>query len=166
VAQVVIASPDKDLAQCVRGARVVKLDRIRKTTMDEDGVRARFGVGPASIPDFLALTGDSADGIPGLPRWGERSAAAVLGRWLHVDAIPDDETRWQVQVRGAAALARSLRAHRAEAKLYVRLATLVTDAPIEHGLEALAWRGADGEALDDVCRELGMDAARFALPRR
>ena len=109
VEQVVIASPDKDLAQCVRGNRVVCADRLRKKTLDEAGVVEKFGVPPASIPDWLALVGDSADGYPGLPRWGAKSAAAVLARWLHIDRIPDQARDWGVAVRGAEALAASLR---------------------------------------------------------
>ena len=166
VEQVVIASPDKDLTQCVRGDRVVTWDRMRGITLDEPGVVAKFGVGPASIPDWLALVGDTADGIPGVPRWGAKSAAAVLARWRHVDDIPDDPTAWEIKVRGAASLAASLAAHRDEARLWRRLATLRTDAPIETGREALAWRGAEPEGLAAVCAELGIDPASVALPVR
>jgi len=164
VAQVVIASPDKDLTQCVRGDRVVTWDRMRGVTLDEAGVVAKFGVGPASIPDWLALVGDTADGIPGVPRWGAKSAASVLARWHHVDAIPDDPAAWDVKVRGAASLAGSLAAHRDEARLWRRLATLRTDAPIEAGVEALAWRGADAALLPAVCAELGVAPGSVGLP--
>lgn len=164
--QIVLCSPDKDLAQCVRGERVVLWDRRRDQTLDEGGVREKFGVAPASIPDYLALVGDAADGIPGIPRWGARSAAVVLARYGHIDAIPDDVGAWAVKVRGAAALAESLRSRRADALLYRRLATLRTDAKLEDDLLAsLAWSGADRDALAALCEEL--DDARFAerVPR-
>jgi 5'-3' exonuclease len=156
VAQVVICSPDKDLAQCVRGTRVVCLDRIHRSIRDESGVRERFGIAPASIPDWLALVGDDSDGIPGVPRWGERSASIVLDRYQHLEAIPDDASQWQVTVRGAAALAQSLRGHRAEVELYRRLATLRTDVPLDEEVEALEWRGARPD-LRVLCQELGAD---------
>lgn len=148
VERVLLCTPDKDLAQCVRGRRVVGLDRMRRRLLDEDGVRARFGVGPGSIPDWLALVGDDADGIPGVPRWGERSASAVLGRWARLEAIPDHHFRWEVPVRGALALAESLRAHRQAALLYRRLATLRTDVPLAEDLEALRWRGAGAAGME------------------
>jgi 5'-3' exonuclease len=147
VAQVVICSPDKDLAQCVRGQDVVCLDRMRKKTLDEAGVRVKFGVGPASIPDWLALVGDSADGYPGIPRWGAKSASAVLGAHPHLEEIPDDPRAWAVPVRGAAALAASLAEHRADALLFRRLATLRLDAPLAESLDDLCWRGADARSL-------------------
>jgi len=156
VERVLICTPDKDLAQCVRGRRVVGFDRMRRLVLDEDGVKEKFGVGPGSIPDFLALVGDDADGIPGLPRWGARSAGAVLGRYGHLEAIPDLHTGWEVPVRGARALAESLRAHRKEALLYRTLATLRTDVPLLEDLEALRWRGPDGPALEAVLAELGL----------
>lgn len=162
VEQVVIASPDKDLAQCVVGERVVLLDRRRQQLTDEAGVKAKFGVLPESIPDWLALVGDAADGIPGVPRWGAKSAAAVLAHCVHLDAIPDEASRWPVKVRGAEALAASLAANREPALLYRRLATLVRDAPIQERLEALEWRGADPERLRALCAELG----EKDLPRR
>jgi 5'-3' exonuclease len=159
VAQVIIASPDKDLCQCVRGDRVLTWDRMRNTRLDEAGVIAKFGVEPASIPDWLALVGDSADGIPGVPKWGAKSAAAVLARWKHVDAIPDDPAQWELNVRGAAALAESLRARRADSILYRTLATLRTDAPIDVTPAALAWRGVDADALGALCDELEVERA-------
>jgi 5'-3' exonuclease len=165
VARVVIATPDKDLAQCVRGDRVVTWDRLRDKVLDEAGVIAKFGVPPPSIPDLLALVGDDADGIPGLPRWGARSAAAVLARWRHLDAIPDDEARWEVPVRGRAALAEVLRARRGDAVLYRRLATLRTDAPIDPSIAAVAWRGVDPGRLADVCAEVGVEPASLDLAR-
>ncbi len=163
IAHVVIASPDKDLTQCVRGDRVITWDRMRNTRLDEAGVIAKFGVGPASIPDWLALVGDTADGIPGVPKWGAKSAAAVLARWKHVDAIPDDPARWEVNVRSAAALADNLRARREDAKLYRVLATLRTDSPIDVTPGALAWRGADASALGAICDELEVEVASLGL---
>jgi len=142
VDQVVVCSPDKDFAQCVRGTRVVTLDRMRRRLFDEEGVKEKFGVPPASIPDWLALVGDDADGIPGVPRWGAKSAAVVLARYGRIEAIPDRERDWDVAVRGAAALAESLRAHREAASLYRTLATLRTDVPLAEDLEGLRYRGA------------------------
>jgi 5'-3' exonuclease len=164
VEQVVICSPDKDLTQCVRGARVVCLDRMRSKTLDEDGVRAKFGVLPKSIPDWLALVGDSADGYPGIPRWGAKSASAVLAAYGRVERIPDDAGEWTVKVRGATALAESLRAGRADAALYRRLATLREDAPLPETLDDLRWRGpprlADASAVARL--ELGGLVGRAA----
>jgi 5'-3' exonuclease len=154
--QVVIASPDKDLAQCVRGEQVVMLDRRRRKVIDEAGVRARFGVAPASIPDWLALVGDSADGYPGLPGWGERSASAVLARWGAIEKIPDAASAWNVSVRGAERLAATLRERRDEALLYKRLATLRLDVPIQESLADLEWRGARPE-LRSFCQRIGFD---------
>ena len=105
VEQVVICTPDKDLKQCVRGTKVVTLDRLRRTVSDEAAVRAKYGIEPRSIPDWLALVGDTADGYPGLPRWGEKSASAVLGRYVRLEAIPDDHRDWECDVRGAMSLA-------------------------------------------------------------
>jgi len=155
VEQVVICTPDKDLAQCVRGSWVVCFDRMRRRTLDEPGVLAKFGVPPASIPDWLGLVGDSADGIPGVPRWGGKSAAALLTRYGHVEAIPGEEAQWSVAVRGAAALAKSLREHGREATLYRHLATLRTDVPLAEGLDDLRWRGARRPELTRLCHEIG-----------
>jgi 5'-3' exonuclease len=152
VEQVVICSPDKDLTQCVRGTRVVCLDRRQRKLMDEAGVREKFGVAPSSLPDWLALVGDSADGYPGLPRWGAKSASAVLGRYARLEGIPEYEREWEVSVRGAAALGASLRAHRTEAALFRCLATLRTDAELPESLEDLRWRGARRDELEEVCR--------------
>jgi 5'-3' exonuclease len=148
VERVLVCSPDKDLAQCVRGARVVGFDRMRRRLFDEDAVRARFGVAPSSIPDWLALVGDDADGIPGVPRWGERSASALLGRFGRLESIPDSADGWGVAVRGAARLAESLRAHREQALLYRTLATLRTDVPLAEGLDDLRCRGPRRDALE------------------
>jgi len=155
VERVLICSPDKDLAQCVVGERVVTLDRRRRIVLDEAGVREKFGVPPASIPDWIALVGDSADGIPGIPRWGARSAAAVLERYGRIDAIPEDPTSWTVRVRGAATLAENLNTRREEAALYRRLAVLRTDVPLGETLGDLEWRGAVREELEPLCAELG-----------
>jgi 5'-3' exonuclease len=166
VERILLCTPDKDLAQCVRGREVVGFDRMRRKLLDEAGVREKFGVAPASIPDWLALVGDTADGIPGLPRWGERSAGAVLARYGHLEQIPDLHARWDVPVRGALALAESLRAHREEALLYRRLATLRTDAPLAEDLEALRWRGADPDGLARIAEVLGDRELADRLPRR
>jgi 5'-3' exonuclease len=155
VEQILICTPDKDMAQCVRGSRVVCLDRMRRKVIDELAVVEKYGVPPRSIPDWLALVGDSADGYPGIARWGAKSAAAVLARYGHLEAIPDHERDWGLVVRGASTLATSLRDHRDEAYLYRRLATLRTDAPIAETLDDLRWQGARRAALTDLCRELG-----------
>ena len=166
VERVVICSPDKDLAQCVAGTRVVCLDRLRRKTLDEPGVVAKFGVGPKSIPDWLALVGDSADGFPGIPRWGEKSAAAVLALYEHLEAIPASHDDWAVDVRGAAALAASLAARRDDALLFRRLATLRTDVPLSESLDELWWHGPRAE-LADLCVEIGYESfvERLARPR-
>jgi 5'-3' exonuclease len=155
VEQVLICTPDKDMAQCVHGSRIVCFDRMRRRTLDEPAVVEKFGVLPASIPDWLALVGDDADGIPGVPRWGGKSASALLARYGHLEEIPDLESQWTVVVRGAAALAESLREHREEANLYRRLATLRTDVPLAEGIEDLRWRGALRPALTRLCHEIG-----------
>jgi 5'-3' exonuclease len=141
VAQVVICTPDKDLAQCVRGARVVQLDRRAKEVRDEPGVVKKFGVPPASIPDWLALVGDSADGYPGLPGWGAVSAATVLARYERLEDIPKLALEWNVSVRGAMRLATTLAEQRERALLFRTLATLRRDAPIGAGVDRLRWRG-------------------------
>jgi 5'-3' exonuclease len=154
VEQILIASPDKDLAQCVRGTHVVCLDRMRKNLLDEAGVRAKFGVTPAQIPDYLALVGDTADGIPGIPRWGAKSSAAVLSAHGTLENIPDSAAAWQVSVRGAAALAESLASRRSEAALYKRLATLRVDVPLAENLADLRYRGAARTDLEALAVEL------------
>jgi len=141
VDQVVVCTPDKDLAQCVRGGRVVQLDRRRREIRDEAGVVKKFGVPPASIPDWLALVGDAADGFPGLPGWGAASAAAVLARYGHLEAIPEPAAAWDVPVRGAARLAATLAEQRERAQLFRTLATLRADAPIGVDVDALRWTG-------------------------
>ena len=163
--RVVIASPDKDLAQCVVGDRVILLDRRKGATLDADGVRAKFGVPPASIPDYLALVGDAADGYPGLPGWGAKSAAAVLDRYGHLEAIPDSHGVWDVRVRGAARLARALREGRADAELFRTLATLRRDAPVTDRLADLEWHGVPREPWLALCEALGLGHLR-ARPHR
>ena len=159
VARIVICSPDKDLAQCVRGSRVVTRDRRRGRTFDEAGVHERWGVGPASIPDYLALVGDSADGFPGLPGWGARSTSTVLAKFGHLEAIPDSGADWQVDVRSAATLSAVLRDRWDDAILFRRLATLRTDAPLpQRDPEELRWRGARRKEFGELCRELGRPA--------
>jgi 5'-3' exonuclease len=154
VEQVLIASPDKDLAQCVVGTRVVCLDRMRKKLLDELGVQAKFGVQPAQIPDYLALVGDSADGIPGIPRWGAKSAAALLTAHGTLEGIPDSAADWRISVRGAAALAESLASRRADALLFKKLATLRLDLPLAEDLAAMAYRGAHRTALEAIAERL------------
>lgn len=156
VEQVVIATPDKDLCQCVVGERVITWDRMRDRRFDDAGVRARLGVAPASVPDLLALVGDDADGIPGLPRWGAKTAAQVLTRYPHLEDIPRTGA-WDVPVRGAAKLAEILTAQWDDAVLYRTLATLRLDAPIACTLDDLAWPGADRAALGALCDELEID---------
>jgi 5'-3' exonuclease len=146
------------LAQCVRGQRIVLVDRLRKKTTDEAGVIEKYGVTPASIPDWLALVGDAADGIPGIPRWGARSAAAALRACDHIEGIPDDPAAWRFKVRGAVPLAESLRDRRDEALLYRTLATLRRDAPLAETVDELEWRGANRRRLRSLCRELGDDS--------
>jgi 5'-3' exonuclease len=155
VERVIVCSPDKDLAQCVQGERVVCFDRMRRKRLDERGVVEKFGVHPESIPDWLALVGDTADGYPGIPRWGAKSAAAVLAVYGHLEHIPDDAAAWKVPVRGAGALAASLAAHREEALLYRHLATLRTDVPLAESLDDLRWRGPDAAALGAIAAEWG-----------
>ncbi|MBW2210800.1 MAG: flap endonuclease [Deltaproteobacteria bacterium] len=155
VEQVVICSPDKDLCQCVRGKEVVTLDRRRDIVLDEAGVRDKFGVSPESIPDYLALVGDAADGIPGIERWGAKSASLVLAKLTHIENISDDYEEWGVKVRGGATLAHNLSEHRADAMLYRTLATLRTDVPISESLQDLRWTGPDRPALEALCEELG-----------
>jgi 5'-3' exonuclease len=164
VEQVVICSPDKDLAQCVRGSQVVLFDRMRQNLFDEAAVVRKFGVAPASIPDWLALVGDSSDGYPGLPRWGAVSAASVLARYLRLEDIPDQERTWTVSVRGAAALGQSLRAGRQDALLFRRLARLRTDVPLGEALDDLRWRGARRAALEALCAEIGEDEVAARMP--
>jgi 5'-3' exonuclease len=156
VERVVVLTPDKDMAQLVReDGRVVQYDRRKREFMDADGVRARFGVSPASIPDYLALVGDAADGYPGIPGWGKLSAATVLRRYPHLEDIPDSVARWDVGVRGAPSLAASLRDHREQALLFRELATLVTNVPLTETLDDLRWRGARPAEFRALAERLG-----------
>jgi 5'-3' exonuclease len=154
VEQVRILTPDKDLGQCVVGARVVQVDRRQERVIDEAGVLAARGVAPASIPDLLALTGDEADGIPGLPGIGAKTAAALLGAYGHLENIPDDPRTWKVAVRGAEKVARVLAEHREEALLYRRLATLRTDVPLAEPLADLRFQGVPRERFEAWCDAL------------
>ena len=164
VEQVVICTPDKDLAQMVRGQQVVCLDRRREITLDEAGVHLKFGVAPASIPDYLALVGDAADGIPGIPRWGAKSSGAVLGRYIHLEQIPDNANFWDVKVRGAAAIAASLAERREEARLYRELATLRLDVPLAESLDQLEWKGVRRPGFQELCAELGITGLSVPKP--
>jgi len=141
VSQVMICTPDKDLAQCVSGNRVVQLNRRTRTTIDEAGVVQKLGVPPASIPDYLALVGDSADGYPGLQGWGAKSSATVLAKFNHIETIPADSREWGVKVAGASNLAATLCRDREQALLFRTLATLRTDIPLFKDVEELRWVG-------------------------
>jgi len=168
VERVVILSPDKDMAQCVRpDGRVVTFNRREGKFYDAAGVEEKYGVPPESIPDYLALVGDAADGFPGLPGWGARSSATVLQRYPHLEDIPDSVNAWDLKVRGAASLARTLKEDRDEAMLFRELATLRTDAPIpEHEPEELRWRGVDREAFADMAARLRSPRLLERLPGR
>lgn len=141
VSRVVICTPDKDLAQCVQGSRVVQRDRRRQITRDEQGVLQKFGVLPPSIPDYLALVGDAADGYPGLPGWGAKSAAAVLSRYGHLEAIPEEPREWRVSVSNLIGLAETLKAGREQVHLFRNLATLRADLPLFQSADELLWKG-------------------------
>ncbi len=161
VEQVRVLTPDKDLGQVVRGRRVVQVDRMRRREYDEAGVRARLGVAPASVPDLLALVGDTADGIPGLVGFGAKTAAALLTRYDHLEAIPTDASDWDVDVRGAARLARTLADHRDDAGFYRELATLVTDVELPHtDLDELAFTGVPRERYLAWCERIGSEGLR------
>ncbi|PYX34004.1 MAG: flap endonuclease [Acidobacteria bacterium] len=162
VERVIICTPDKDLGQCVRGQRVVQLNRRTRVTLDEAGVVQKFGVLPESIPDYLALVGDTADGYPGLPGWGAKSSAAVLARFVHLESIPADHREWQVKVTGAASLAATLVRERERALLFRTLATLRTDIPLFQNVDQLRWSGPT-PAFDSVAARL--DSA-VTEPRR
>jgi 5'-3' exonuclease len=164
VDQVVICTPDKDLAQCVRGTRVVLFDRMRRRLLDEGAVKAKFGVLPESIPDWLALVGDDADGYPGLPGWGAKTAAAVLSRYRRLEDIPDHDGTWAVPVRGASGVAQRLRDRRADAFLFRSLARLRTDVPLAETLEDLRWRGSRRRELEQVCAEIGETEVAARMP--
>jgi 5'-3' exonuclease len=166
--QIVICSVDKDLSQLVDGERIVLRDRMRRVTYDEAGVVEKFGVAPASIPDYLALVGDSSDGYPGLPGWGSKSAGSVLARWEHLEAIPPSALDWDVPVRNASRLAATLEQQRESALLYRTLATLNRDSAIEGAtpsLDDLEWRGVPRDRFMALCDELGFDTVRERVHR-
>ena len=165
VDQVRIMSPDKDMAQCLRGDRVVQIDRRQRKLTDEATFRALKGFGPASVPDFLALVGDTADGIPGLRGFGDKGASAVIGAYEHIEAIPEHAFQWTVKPRGALALAATLAAHREEALFYRKLATLVDTAPLAESLDDLCFRGVPRARFEAWCDEVGATTIRTA-PRR
>lgn len=158
VDKVLMATVDKDMCQCVIDQRVVCWDRWKDATLDRDGVIAKHGVEPASIPDLLALVGDTADGIPGLDGWGKSSAAKLLAHYKHIVDIPADHTTWKVSIRGADKLAATLNANRETAELYRVLATLRIDCPIPCSPDELAWRGVDRDKLGAICEVLGVSA--------
>lgn len=157
VDQIVIATPDKDCAQCVIDDFVVMLDRRRQIVMNEAGVWEKFGVGPISIPDYLALVGDAADGIPGVPAWGAKSAGALLAEYTRLDQIPASEEDWSITVRGAARLAASLRDNMEDALLFRELTTLRRDVPLTESFAELEWRGAHRSQFLALCDEFGFD---------
>lgn len=156
VDQVVICSPDKDLAQMVRGQRVVCLDRRREIVYDQDGVVEKFGVQPESIPDYLGLVGDAADGIPGIPKWGAKTSGIVLSHYGHIESIPGDAKDWDVEVRGAAGIAASLAGRLDDALFYRQLATLRLDVGLEETLDDLRWRGINRPVFEEFCAGTGI----------
>jgi 5'-3' exonuclease len=163
VERVILCTPDKDLAQCVRGTRIVQLNRRTRVTLDERGVVQKFGVSPGSIPDYLALVGDSADGYPGLRGWGAKSSAAVLGKFGHLESIPADWREWHVNAANASALAATLIRERDCALLFRTLATLRTDLPLFEDVDQLRWKGPT-PSFDEMAARL--DAARTETRRR
>ena len=163
--KIVICSVDKDLMNLVDGSRVVVWDRRRNLTYTDAEVVERFGVSPYSIPDYLALVGDSADGIPGVPRWGAKSTATVLSEYGRMEDIPDSYEDWTVTVRGGRTLAQNIAANREDALLYKKLATLRTDAPISESLQALRWEGVPQSEYLDLCDDLGLERLKD-LPHR
>jgi 5'-3' exonuclease len=172
VERVIICTPDKDLGQCVRGMRVVQLDRRRNLTRDESGVVAKFGVNPTSIPDYLALVGDASDGYPGLPGWGAKSTAAVLAKFEHLEQIPEDWRTWKVNAANAAALSATLVRERERALLFRDLATLRTTIPLFDSVDALRWAGptpefaAVGSRLDNAVETPGSSKSARARQTR
>ncbi len=156
VEQVRILTPDKDLGQCLAGRKVVQVDRIRNREIDEEALAARRGIRPASVPDWLALVGDDADGIPGLPGFGEKTASALLARFLRIEEIPAAHLRWPPGIRGAELLAGALASARDVALLYRRLATLRLDVPLQDSLEDLRWNGVPRERFQAWCAAVGV----------
>ncbi len=151
VEKVVILSPDKDLMQCVVGDRIVSFNRREEKELDEQGVIEKFGIPPVSIPDYLALVGDTADGVPGIPGWGAKSTSTVLARYGRLERIPTSHEEWDVTVRGAARLSGNLEAARDEAMLYRTLTTLRRDVPLAESLDDLEWKGVDQQAYLELC---------------
>jgi 5'-3' exonuclease len=166
VDQVRILTPDKDLGQSIVGQRVVQVDRIRRRVIDEEALAAQRGVSPTSIPDWLALVGDSADGYPGLPGFGEKTAAALLRVYRHLEAIPNEASSWPASVRGAERLAATLAGRREEALLYRTLATLALDVPLAEDLAGLEWRGVPRQAFGAFCDEVGGEGGLRARPHK
>lgn len=166
VEQVRIMTPDKDLGQCISGTHIVQVDRLRKKVIDESGLLAARGVAPREVTDYLALVGDAADGYPGLPGFGEKTAAALLREFHRIEDIPRDASRWPRIIRGATSLAATLEARREEALLYRRLATLVTDVPLRESLEDLRWRGVPREDFEAWCAKVGATDSLRARPPR
>jgi 5'-3' exonuclease len=166
VEQVRILTPDKDLGQCLSGDRVVQVDRVRKRVWNEATLLEERGIRPASIPDYLALVGDTADGIPGIPGFGKKTAAALLLEYGHLEDIPARGADWKPSVRGAEALAATLDSSRAAALLYRRLATLVRDVPLRESLDDLRWRGVPQQAFDAWCRAVGAPEGLVTYARR
>jgi 5'-3' exonuclease len=167
VEQILICSPDKDLSQLVSGNKIVCWDRRRDIIIDEAGVIEKFGVSPQSIPDWLALVGDSADGYPGIPGWGAKSASVVLAYYRHIEAIPDEPGKWKVDAIGpgrAASLAENLSQRREEARLYKQLATVREDVPLEEKLSDLKWQGAYPR-LKKLCLQMGDERIPERIPR-
>lgn len=165
VTKVVLCTNDNDLAQCVRGDRIVLLDRIRGVVTDEARVRERFGVSPQQIPDLFALIGDRSDGLAGVPGWGPKSAAALLVRYGGVAEIPTDHTAWDLSVRGAAGLAASLADRRDEVLLTRELSVRHADLPVPATMQTLEWRGADRNRIESLVAVLGDDSAVARIPR-
>jgi 5'-3' exonuclease len=157
VVQVVICSPDKDMSQVVVTDRIVTYNRREQKMVDEDGVVEKFGVHPESIPDYLALVGDTADGVPGLPGWGAKSSSTVLAKFPRLELIPADPADWGVKVRGADKLAVTLAEHQEEVYLYRELTTLRLDVPIEEELSDLEWKGVPEGLFRDFCARMGFD---------
>jgi 5'-3' exonuclease len=166
VDQVRIVTPDKDLGQCLSGRRVVMVDRVRNRELDEEALLARRGIRPESVPDYLALVGDDADGIPGITGFGAKTAGTLLAQHVHLEDIPRSSVRWPASIRGAATLARELEAGREAAVLYRRLATLVSDVPISDSLDDLRWRGIPRARFEGWCDELGARALLSTLEAR
>lgn len=165
VDRVVVMSPDKDMTQLFGDPKIVGFDRRKGVFIDADGTREKFGVSPESIPDYLGLVGDTADGIPGLPGWGAKSSSVLLARYGHIEAIPTSDEEWEVKVRSAAKLAETLRSRMEDAILYRDLATLRCDADIPQTLDDLEWKGVRRTEYEELCDQLGFTGLR-ARPTR